>query len=359
MKSKSQIPGWSVLVATLFVAIATTATITTLRQQAEKIQRAEILLIQLETQAYQLYSLEDHAISEQELEVEIEEKLQAVRSRSEQTLAQVIQLAPSGQSLQQVKEYYHKYITAADEQLGLIKAGQFAQADTVHEQRVEPSFEVLSKEITDVSATYSDMVHWTNQKADMGSALSLVSATVAIGLLFWKFNSAQRHAQIQILEAEQKVLRQSEQRFRTLVQNALDVIIILGVDSTIRYVSDSLHRILNYHPDDWVGTNILNWVHSNDAQKMENFFTECLRELEVTHSVELQFQHSLGHWCWVEAIGNNQLSEPSVGGIVLNFRDITERLRAEEELKTCVVKLEPSNRSGVAESWDDLRRQRN
>ena len=126
------------------------------------------------------------------------------------------------------------------------------------------------------------MVHWTNQKADTGSALLLVSAAVAIGLLFWKFNSAQRHAQIQILEAEQKVLRRSEQRFRSLVQNALDVIIILGVDSTIRYVSDSLHRILNYHPSDWVGTNILKWVHSNDAQKMENFFTECLREVEVT-----------------------------------------------------------------------------
>lgn len=126
MKSKIQIPGWSVLVATLFVAIATTATITTLRQQAEKIQGADLLLLQLETQAYQLDSLLDDAISEQELEVEIEEKFQAVRSRSAQTLAQVIQLAPSGQSLKQVNEYYQKYITVADEQLGLIKAGQFA-----------------------------------------------------------------------------------------------------------------------------------------------------------------------------------------------------------------------------------------
>ncbi len=321
--------------------MASVATIITLRQQAEKSQRAEILLIRLETQAYQLYSLLDDAIIEQELEVEIDEKLQAVRSRSAQTLAQVIQLAPSGQNLQQVDKLYHKYITVADEQLGLIKARQFARARTVHEQRVEPSFEVLSKEITDVSATYSDMVHWTHLKADTGSALSLVSASVAIGLVFWKFNSAQRHAQIQLVEAEQKVLRRSEQRFRTLVQNALDVIIILDVHSTIRYVSDSLHRILNYHPDDWVGTNILKWVHSNDAQKMENFFTACLRELEVTHvhhSVELQFQHGLGHWCWVEAIGNNRLSEPSVGGIVLNFRDITERKRAEEGIEPRYVR---------------------
>ena len=83
-------------------------------------------MLQLETQAYQLDSLLDDAISEQELEVEIEEKFQAVRSRSAQTLAQVIQLAPSGQSLKQVNEYYQKYITVADEQLGLIKAGQFA-----------------------------------------------------------------------------------------------------------------------------------------------------------------------------------------------------------------------------------------
>lgn len=343
MKSKSQIPGWSVLVATLFVAIATTAIITTLRQQAEKIQRAEILLLQLETQAYQLDSMINEVIIKQELEVEVEQKLQVVQSRSARTLAQVIQLAPSGQSLQQIDQHYREYLTVVDEQLGLIKAGQFAQAHTVHEQRVEPIFEVLSKKIPDVSATYINTVHWTNQEADAGSALSLVSAAVAIGLLFWKFKSAQHYAQLQLVEAEQKVLRQSEQRFRSLLQNALDVVMILEVDSTIRYVSDSLYRILNYHPEDWVGTNILKWVHSNDAQKMQNFFTECLRELEATHSVELQFQHGLGHWCWIEAIGNNRLSEPSVGGIVINFRDITERLRAEEELKTCMVKLEPSN----------------
>jgi len=47
----------------------------------------------------------------------------------------------------------------------------------------------------------------------------------------------------------------------------------------------------------------------------------------------LRFRHGDGYWCYLEAIGNNLLDEPSVGGIVLNFRDISERKRAAERLR--------------------------
>ena len=344
MMNKRQIPGWSVLAAALIVAIAAAAAISNLRQEADKIRQAEILLIHLEAQAYRLSSLEDHAISEQKLELETVESVQAVRSRLQETLDQVFQLVTSGQSLQQVTKSYREYITAVDDEFLLIKAGRFAQARTLDNQRVDPSFDVLSKEIADVNATYRDMAYWTLQKADTGSALTLISAATAIGLLFWRFNSAQRNAQIQLVRAEQRVLLQSEERFRSLVQNASDAILILEIDSTICYASASVYRILNYHPEDWVGTKVLNWVHPNDAPQMQKFFSECLHNLEVTPAIELQFQHSKGHSCYVEALGNNRLSDPSVNGIVINFREITERKRAEQELKIYAAKLLQSNR---------------
>lgn len=72
------------MVAALIVVLAAATAITTLRQQADKVSRAENLLIHLQAQAYRLSSLEDYTISEQKLDVETSEQVQAVRSQLEQ-----------------------------------------------------------------------------------------------------------------------------------------------------------------------------------------------------------------------------------------------------------------------------------
>ena len=282
MKSKRQIPGWSVLVAALLVALAAAAAITSLRQQADKMRRAESLLLHIEGQANRLSALEWQAIAKGELAPKVLEEVQATRSQMQQQLDELVQIAPARARLEQFLKAYREYIAALDEEFRLIAAGQLAQALIVDEQRVDPGFDVLSEEIADVNATYSDITRRTLQKADTGSALTLISAAMAIGLLFWRFNFAQRNAQIQLVRAEQRVLSQSEERFRSLVQNASDVILILDIDITIYYASASVYRILNYHPKDWIGTNVLNWVHPNDAPQLQNFFTKCLHNPGVT-----------------------------------------------------------------------------
>jgi len=64
---------------------------------------------------------------------------------------------------------------------------------------------------------------------------------------------------------------------------------------------------------------------------MKNFFAECLVK-PGSLPCSMRFRHGDGYWCYLEAIGN-LLDEPSVGGIVLNFRDISERKRAAERLR--------------------------
>jgi diguanylate cyclase (GGDEF)-like protein/PAS domain S-box-containing protein len=130
-----------------------------------------------------------------------------------------------------------------------------------------------------------------------------------------------------------KALHRSEQRFRSLVQNASDVITIHATTGITHYVSESVQRILGYRCEDLVGSNILSLVHPDDTVQMKNFFAECLVKSGVTPLVELRFRHGNGYWCYLEAIGNNLLDEPSVGGIVLNFRDISERKCAAERLR--------------------------
>ena len=128
-------------------------------------------------------------------------------------------------------------------------------------------------------------------------------------------------------------LREREQRFRSLIENATDIIQIFDENDICRYVSPSQERILGYAPAEAIGTSILEFVHPNDrswiAQAIEGVkqHPRARRGLE-----EYRVQHKNGSWCVLEAVATNLLDEPSVGGIVVNCHDITERKSAEEQL---------------------------
>ena len=126
-------------------------------------------------------------------------------------------------------------------------------------------------------------------------------------------------------------LRQSEERFRSLVQYASDIITILGPEGTVRYQSPSIERILGYGPEELIGTNVFDHVHPEDAEQTQSVFAEALKNQGVSPPVEFRFRHADGSWRFLEAVGNNLLADPSVSGMVVNSRDVTERKQAEGE----------------------------
>ncbi|MBD0347255.1 MAG: PAS domain S-box protein, partial [Coleofasciculus sp. Co-bin14] len=130
-------------------------------------------------------------------------------------------------------------------------------------------------------------------------------------------------------EAEQAV-RQNEERFRALIENALDIITVLGADGIIRYTSPSIERVLGYKPEDLFDNNILNYIHSEDITTFISVLNQVTQNPSNTLSLEFRFQHQDGSWRILEAVGKNFLEGSGLSSIVLNARDITERKRAEE-----------------------------
>lgn len=126
--------------------------------------------------------------------------------------------------------------------------------------------------------------------------------------------------------------RQHEARFRSLVQNASDIIAIVDRAGTITYMSSSIKRVMGYRPEVLVGSHYLDYVHSEDQERMANFFAECLSSPNTTRMIEIRHRHADGIWRYVETIGNNLLDDRSVGGVVINARDTTERKALEEQL---------------------------
>ena len=95
----------------------------------------------------------------------------------------------------------------------------------------------------------------------------------------------------------EKRLRESEGRFRALIQNALDVIMVTDADGTIRYLSPSVERTLGYRPEEMLGTNTGDYVHPDDLEKGFKELAEALAKPGVHPvAVETRVRHKDGTW---------------------------------------------------------------
>ncbi len=130
-------------------------------------------------------------------------------------------------------------------------------------------------------------------------------------------------------EAEQ-TLRQNEEIFRSLIENALDIITVLGTEGIIHYESPSIEKVLGYKPENLVGKNIFDYIYSEDAGKFFYTLQKLVQNPSLTLSIEFRFQHQDNSWRILEAVGKNFIDSSGSCSIVINARDITERKRAEE-----------------------------
>ena len=148
-----------------------------------------------------------------------------------------------------------------------------------------------------------------------------------------KFVSSQVAMAIERKRAEE-ALRQSEERFRSLVQNSSDIVTVLQADGTISYESPSLERILGYRPKELIGKNIVEFVHPEDVPRIQSILSEGIQRPGFLVVGEFRFRHANGSWVYIESSGKNRLDDPFIQGVVVNSRDITERKRAEEALRS-------------------------
>ena len=134
-------------------------------------------------------------------------------------------------------------------------------------------------------------------------------------------------------EAGRQAREEGERRFRSLVQNSSEVVKITDPDGTLRYASPAFGRVFGHDPEEAIGKNILDYVHPDDLPRIQEETEKALKDPEIDSNVaEYRFQHADGSWRHVEAVGTYMLDDPSVEGVVVNVRDITERKEFEDRL---------------------------
>jgi diguanylate cyclase (GGDEF)-like protein/PAS domain S-box-containing protein len=128
------------------------------------------------------------------------------------------------------------------------------------------------------------------------------------------------------------VLRQSEKRFASLVQNSSDIVTVLDADTSVRYASPSVQRVLGYAPESLEGTRFIDLVHPDERTKALSFLTGIGESGGQTGLLEFQLHCHDGSYLVAETLRTSLLHDDNVQGIVLNTRDITERKQLEEQL---------------------------
>lgn len=131
---------------------------------------------------------------------------------------------------------------------------------------------------------------------------------------------------------EDLVRRQSEARFSSLVQNSSDVVMVVDADSSVKWVSPSIERVLGYRPEELDGAKLTGIVHPEDKTAILQFLMDASRDGAAHAVAEFRIRHHEGFWLHVETLRTNLLHDPNVGGIVLNTRDVSERKAFEEQL---------------------------
>ncbi|MEW6144822.1 MAG: diguanylate cyclase [Thermodesulfobacteriota bacterium] len=132
-------------------------------------------------------------------------------------------------------------------------------------------------------------------------------------------------------------VKQTEERFKLLIENALDLIEMLDVDGTMKFVSPSHKRILGYDDDDLLGRRVFEFIHPEDLPKVLDIFTETLQNEDRLYSAEFRVRHKEGYWITLESIG--KLCPPGLSGmgVIVNSRDVTERKKMEERLRSLSI----------------------
>jgi PAS domain S-box-containing protein len=128
-------------------------------------------------------------------------------------------------------------------------------------------------------------------------------------------------------------LERSEEYFRSLIENASDIIAVVDADGIMRYQSPSVERVFDYQPQEMLGKSSFEFIHPEDAGAVREVLARAIRNPGVSQTAEYRFRHRDGSWRVLESVGKTLVQNSAVQGVVINSRDISERKRSEEVLQ--------------------------
>jgi PAS domain S-box-containing protein len=135
-------------------------------------------------------------------------------------------------------------------------------------------------------------------------------------------------------------LSESEEYFRSLIGNVNDIIAILDLQGTLRYISPSITTVLGYQQDEKLGEIVFDMVHPDDLQVVVDSFFHIVQYPLESSEVQFRFQRKDGSWCFLDGIGKVAQSSQKQPIVIVTLRDQTEKRAVQMEMEAQRVFLE-------------------
>jgi PAS domain S-box-containing protein len=154
------------------------------------------------------------------------------------------------------------------------------------------------------------------------------------------------------LRQAESALRQLEAKHSSMISNISDVIGIIDVDGFMKYKSPNIEKWFGWKPDDLIGTDGWLTVHPDDIVRIKKEFYTLLETENSVTTVEYQYKCKNGSYKPIELTATNLAHDPVIGGVLLNYHDISRRRKVEEELKLESTRFFLAASAGGVGIWD-------
>src|SRR3989440_7672941 len=128
-------------------------------------------------------------------------------------------------------------------------------------------------------------------------------------------------------------LRSSEEHFRSLIENASDIVTVVGENGVFRYASPSVERVLGYGPSDLLERNAFDYVHPEDIALVAEALARAIQRPGSPQAAQFRFRAQDGSWRMLDAVGQARAEHGGSAHLIVNARDVTERRRQERALR--------------------------
>ncbi|HPJ39469.1 MAG TPA: PAS domain S-box protein, partial [Spirochaetota bacterium] len=147
-------------------------------------------------------------------------------------------------------------------------------------------------------------------------------------------------------------IAESENKQKAMISNISDVIGIIGADGIMKYKSPNIEKLFGWKPEDLVGTNGFDTVHPDDLERIQHVFYTLLEQYDMPHTVEYNYKCKDGSYRPVELTAVNCIHNPAIHGILLNYKDISERKAAADALRKSEARYIKAQEIGHVGNWE-------
>jgi PAS domain S-box-containing protein len=299
-----------------------------LRHTADGERREQIHAARLAAEMRRLTILEQEALAEGRVTPGMRTEWRITKRRIGVLAAELTRRdAESGRTLNTTLA---SYASLVDEEWRLLERGDVEEAEEVDERRAHPALAIVDARLQVIDSDAGRAAAHANRSATIGSVLAFVIAALLISLLVWR---AQRSGRGQAVAAAEETTRdRTERRFRGLIENAGDMILVVDPHGEITLATGGVEAQLGCTPEALEGTRFMELIHPDDAELALPLLAEAFEHRPRDASIEWRMAKEGGSFAHVHTVARDLSEDESVQGLVLTSRDVSERKAFEDQL---------------------------